>query len=177
MSTEIERRWLFIKSAFPLDINLDLYSYEYISQGYIVPKNYRECSRNLKNVTFRLRRKGAAYYFTRKFGDGELLSRTEDEVQLTEEQFSLMWSMVGEQYLKKRRYYVPLKDQNLEMEIDVFEGILDGIIILEIEFENEEHARAFVPPVWFHREVTEDPKYSNYALAMRGCPDSANAAP
>jgi len=174
MGTEIERRWLFVKSVFPLDINLDLYYYEYISQGYITPANYRECSRNLKNVTFRLRRKGSAYYFTRKFGDGKLLARTEHEVQLTQEQFDLMWSMVGEQYLKKRRYHVPLKDTELEMEIDVFDGgILDGIIIVEIEFENEEQAKAFEPPSWLDHEVTEDPRYSNYALAMRGCPDSA----
>jgi len=175
---EIERTWLTKRENIPLNINLDLVPSEFIAQGYIVPANYAECSKHLVNITFRLRRKGAAYYFTRKFG-GTLI-RFENELQLTEEQFTLMWSMVGNQYLHKTRYCIPSDSPYspcgnktwCDVEIDIFEGKLDGLTLVEIEFPSEEDAKSFVAPDWFGVDVTEEFKYSNFSLAVNGLPDA-----
>jgi CYTH domain-containing protein len=50
-------------------------------------------------------------------------------------------------------------------EVDVYSGVLDGIIIAEIELERENQSLAL--PTWIGREVTEDPLFSKSALRQR----------
>lgn len=57
--------------------------------------------------------------------------------------------------LEKIRHYVPY--QGFVWEVDVYEGVLSGIILAEVELEN---AEIEVPlPRWIGREVTGDPEY------------------
>ena len=71
--------------------------------------------------------------------------------------------------LEKIRHYVPY--QGFVWEVDVYEGILSGMILAEVELEN---ADIKVPlPCWIGREVTGDPEYKkinmqNKALQRRG---------
>jgi CYTH domain-containing protein len=53
----------------------------------------------------------------------------------------------------------------------VYSGALTGLMVAEVEFPSEEAARAFVPPAWFGREVTNDSRYKNRRLATEGLPD------
>ena len=39
-----------------------------------------------------------------------------------------------------------------------------------MEFPSEDASRAFEPPSWFGRELTDDPRYRNRALAVDGRP-------
>lgn len=55
--------------------------------------------------------------------------------------------------------------ENLIAEIDVFHGRLDGLILIEVEFPDEETALHFIPPTWFGREVTFDKAYHNSNLS------------
>lgn len=48
---------------------------------------------------------------------------------------------------------VPGND-HLTIELDVFEGHYDGLILAEVEFASEEEAKAFNPPAWFGEDVT-----------------------
>jgi CYTH domain-containing protein len=50
----------------------------------------------------------------------------------------------------------------------VFADHLVGLVIAEVEFGSDESMAAFVPPPWFGREVTDDPRYSNAAMAVDG---------
>jgi CYTH domain-containing protein len=45
-----------------------------------------------------------------------------------------------------------------------------GLVRDEVEFEDLDDARAFVPPPWFGRELTDDVRYSNQRLAIEGLP-------
>ena len=54
------------------------------------------------------------------------------------------------------------------MEIDIFLGALYGLKICEVEFSTEEEAKSFVPPVWFGAEVTNDSRFKNKNLALKG---------
>ncbi len=56
------------------------------------------------------------------------------------------------------------------VELDVFAGDLDGLVMAEVEFTSTEEMTAFVPPVWFGREVTDDGRYTNASLALHGLP-------
>jgi CYTH domain-containing protein len=59
------------------------------------------------------------------------------------------------------------------VEVDEYAGALDGLVVAEVEFADEEASRAFQPPTWFEREVTDDWRYSNRSLASDGIPDDA----
>ncbi|MDX1513599.1 MAG: CYTH domain-containing protein [Gammaproteobacteria bacterium] len=53
-----------------------------------------------------------------------------------------------------------------DWEIDVFEGENDGLVLAEIELQSE--GEAFERPAWAGKEVSDDPRYYNSALAE--CP-------
>ncbi|WCS26524.1 hypothetical protein LOK46_06710 [Methylobacterium sp. NMS14P] len=52
--------------------------------------------------------------------------------------------------------------------MDVFGGVLDGLILAEIEMAREDEA--VVLPPWVGREVTLDQRYRNSRLAMGAMP-------
>lgn len=112
----------------------------------------------------RLRNADGTRTLTVKSGSG--LVRSEHEIPITRDQFEALWPATANRRLEKRRYRMPAGDRIFE--IDVFEGDLSGLVLVEVEFESETEASAFVPPAWFGTEVTDDPRYTNASLATRG---------
>ena len=66
--------------------------------------------------------------------------------------------------LAKTRYFFPLPE-GLMGEIDVFHGPLEGLVMVEVEFNNESARAAFVPPHWFGRDVSQAEWSANHFLA------------
>ncbi len=56
------------------------------------------------------------------------------------------------------------------IELDVFSGAHDGLVLAEVEFESSATLHAYEAPEWFGAEVTEDSRYNNAALALDGLP-------
>lgn len=54
------------------------------------------------------------------------------------------------------------------VELDVFSGEFDGVVVAEIEFPTKEAADAFVMPKRFHKDVTFDPCYINSEMSKNG---------
>ena len=76
--------------------------------------------------------------------------------------------------VEKTRHHVPLGAWTLE--IDVFEGALAGLELVEVELEAADDSPSLPPFVG--REVTGDPRYSNARLALDGRPaDEDEQAP
>jgi CYTH domain-containing protein len=128
-----------------------------LRQGYVLAGSHGEV---------RLRDAGGEYTLTVKTGAG--LERGEWEVKLTREQFETLWPATLGRRLEKRRDRVPAGD--LTYEIDRYSGALDGLVVVEVEFESLADAAAFSAPGWFAREVTGDSAYSNASLALTGLP-------
>jgi adenylate cyclase len=149
---EVERKFLVTQRP-----NLDGTQAEEIDQGYLAIGQDGEV---------RLRRKGERLLLTAKRGAG--LSREESEVELDREAFDRLWPLTEGRRLHKRRHVLPLDDD--EIEVDVYAGELEGLVIAEIEFASEEEARAFEPPDWLGEDVTGDPRYLNETLATKGAP-------
>lgn len=149
---EVERK--FLVQGPP---GLDAASGEEIEQGYLAIGPDGEV---------RLRRRGGDLVLTAKRGSG--LSREEAEVELDAERFDQLWPLTEGRRLHKRRHVVPHDD--LEIEVDVYEGGLEGLVVAEIEFASEEQARGFEPPEWLGEEVTGEAAYLNETLATRGAP-------
>lgn len=70
--------------------------------------------------------------------------------------------------VQKTRFYIPYG--NYLIEYDLFDNRHDGLIIAEVEFKNQEHMKAFIPPKWFLIDVTNDPTFLNRNLAYHGMP-------
>ena len=131
----------------------------HIRQGYlaIVPGE----------AEVRLRESANGLVLTVKRGEGEI--RREEEIELTPDQFRALWPLTEDARLEKRRYSVP--HEGLTVEVDVFEGSLDGLVVAEVEFDDEDDSAAFEPPTWFGRELTGNSEYANESLATHGAPE------
>jgi CYTH domain-containing protein len=151
---EVERK--FVVSDLP---NLEGADFDEIEQGYLAIGADGEV---------RLRRKGDQLALTAKRGAG--LSRQEAEIELERERFDELWPLTEGRRLHKRRYVLPHGD--LKIELDVYEGDLEGLVVAEIEFDSEEEARAFEPPRWLGEEVTGDHRYLNETIATAGAPSA-----
>ena len=93
--------------------------------------------------------------------------RREVEIPLDVDQARELWEMSGERVITKTRHLVGI-DSGLIAEVDVLTGRWEGLVMVEVEFSSREHMQGFVPPVWFGREVTSDPRFTNAGLAMCG---------
>ena len=51
------------------------------------------------------------------------------------------------------------------VEIDVYSGQHEGLVVAEVEFPDEDSARRFEVPDWLGEDVSHDPRYSNQLLA------------
>jgi CYTH domain-containing protein len=49
--------------------------------------------------------------------------------------------------------------------MDLFSGRYEGLVLAEVEFEDEASALAFTPPSWFGRDVTFSGEYQNSKLS------------
>ena len=151
MAIEIERK--FVLTAAP--DWLDSAPAVPIEQGYLAVGEGSEV---------RLRRIGGRAMLTVKSGAG--LSREECEIDLTEAQFEALWPLTEGRRLSKVRHRHETDSGTIE--IDVYRGAHDGLIVAEIEFASTEAGAAFTPPSWLGTEVTGDDRWANASLALSG---------
>ena len=147
---EIERKYLVRK----LPENLEQYNKKKIAQGYLCTE-----------PVVRIRRSNDGYYMTYK-GDG-LMVREEYNLPLTQEAYEHLRPKIDGLLIAKTRYLIPL-DNKLTAELDVFEEDLNGLVIVEVEFNTVEEANAFHAPDWFGEDVTNSGKYHNSYLSQHG---------
>jgi CYTH domain-containing protein len=100
---------------------------------------------------------------------GRGLDRTEVELRLDDADAGDLWPHARPRSLEKVRSRVRLTDA-LTAELDVYEGDLAGLRVVEVEFDDLAAADAFTPPAWFGREVTGERGWSNAELATHGSP-------
>ena len=109
----------------------------------------------------RLRNCNKTYSLTVKEGSG--LVRLEHEIRLTLEQFNTLWPATKGKRIHKTRHITPSN-----IEIDVYHGSLNGLIIAEVEFSSESASKSFICPDWFAEEITYDSTFKNQNLAVNG---------
>lgn len=146
---EIERKFL-VKGPVPGGL-----AAEPLRQGYITAIS--------DSAEVRLRQKGDACFLTVKSEGG--LVRDEYEIAIGTAEFETLWPLTEGRRVEKTRHVGGL-DGGLEFELDIFEGDLKPLMLVEVEFPSEEAARAFIAPDWFGEEVTGDKRYRNKALAL-----------
>lgn len=147
---EIERKFLVRK----LPADLDQYRRTEIAQGYL--------ALDPQGVEVRLRKANKSYCLTVK--KREANGRDEHNVTLSKTQWNELWPLTKGRRLSKIRFDVPC--ENRIVELDIFLGLNNGLILAEVEFPSPESASAFQPPLWLGEEVTGIALYSNYHRAV-----------
>jgi CYTH domain-containing protein len=151
MNQEQERKWLV--DSLPEDLGKG----DFIQQAHIVVTEERD-------VRLRARKTSGGESkrtLTIKKGTGE--SREEYDTEITLQQYWDLDSGVEGTEIEKRRHEMEIGDHTAE--IDVYQGDLEGLAVVEVEDPD-----GFEPPEWFGAEVTEDERYKNKWLAVKGIP-------
>ena len=143
---EIERK--FLVKAIPED--LEGYPHTEIEQGYLS-----------KDPVVRVRKDGDEYYLTYK--NGGKLAHEEYNLPLTKKAYDHLLKKKDGRILTKTRYRIPLPPYTVEL--DLFHGAFEGLVLAEVEFPTVEEALAFEMPDWFLLDVTEDGRFRNSNLA------------
>jgi adenylate cyclase len=153
---EIERKFLTDDSyVLPVDGSMR------IRQGYLVTTEAGE------EVRVRCT-DGRTWSLTYKRGVGKV--RREHEIELTVEQFEVLWPVTEGHRLEKLRYVV---DIGVPAYVDVHLGGLEGLRTVEVEFDSVAEHDVFEPPDWFGREISDDRAYKARVLVVDGLPQSS----
>lgn len=143
---EIERKFLI--KTLP---NLEAYHYHEIEQAYLCTE-----------PVVRIRKEDDTYYLTYKAKG--FLEREEYNLPLTKESYQHLLTKADGNVISKKRFLIPY--QKYTIELDVFQGIFDGMILAEVEFPSKEEAEAFSAPDWFAQDVTYQKEYHNSHLSQ-----------
>ena len=147
---ENERSFLVKDLTIVMPVKREPISQHYLTQG---------------KEPLRLRRRGDKFELTQKKRvTQDDLSRQEETTLMVDERMYNALAPLAVRSLTKTRSYLFL-DNGLVAEIDVFQGPLEGLLMVEVEFPNEAAREAFVPPDWFGRDVSQEEWSSNAFLA------------
>ena len=147
MAIEIERKFLVVND-----------SWRSLGLGKVYKQGYIATADNI--TTIRVRIIGEEAYLTIK-SKTEGISRNEFEYPIPlEDAQMILESLCDRPLIEKIRYKINY--DNLLWEIDEFQGENQGLIIAEVELENENQTINL--PEWVGEEVSHDPRYYNVNL-------------
>ncbi len=148
MGIEIERKFL-LKNDHWKEIAKEGIAYR---QGYFS---------GAKKASLRIRVEGNKAKFNIKSLDNSHIRRQEYEYTLPlSEAEEMLDTLCDRPLIEKVRYHVPY--QGHIWEIDIFSGDNAGLMVAEIELQNENEK--FAVPTWIGKEVSDDMRYYNINL-------------
>ena len=150
MSCEIERKFLVRNDAWRSQVTRTIA----IRQAYLATEgkaSVRVRIRDNTSATLTVKSRPAS------------LRRLELEFPVPPIEAEAMIALRHGAVIEKNRHLVPHGD--LTFEVDVFSGENDGLIIAEIELNDESQQVAL--PDWIGTEITGQPQYYNSALVLR----------
>ncbi len=146
---EIERKYL----VNSLDFKEQYFKKSEIAQGYISSNPER---------TVRIRIKAEKGFLTIKGkGNESGATRLEWEKEIPVDEAKELLKHCEKGIIEKTRYEV--QSGKHIVEVDIFYGENEGLIIAEIELENEDEI--IIKPNWLGEEVTNDERYYNAFLS------------
>ncbi len=148
MAYEIERKFLVVGNQWKKDSEGIFYR-----QGYLSTKKER---------TVRIRRiENSAFLTVKGINIGIRRLEFEYEIPLSDAE-KMLDELCEQPIIEKYRYRISY--QGFIWEVDEFLGENRGLVIAEIELDNEE--QDFDRPPWIGKEVSQDARYFNSALSI-----------
>ncbi len=136
-----------------------------LTQGYI-------CREKGRTVRVRLW-DDRAYLTIKGAGSASGMSRYEWEKEIPVDEARGLMALCREGIIDKTRYIVPFGGHDFE--VDEFHGDNAGLVMAEIELENE--SEPFGRPGWLGKEVTGDRRYYNSMLTLHPFSEWGCSAP
>ena len=146
MTKEIEIERTFLAKYLPKDIykckHIEIYD-KYIPANQAHP-------------ILRLRKKGNIYELTKKqpITDGDASIQAEHTIQLTKDEYDALLSVSGKE-LRKIRYYFQT-DNGVKYEIDVYKDALEGLVVIDIEFNSKTEMEELTESDMLLADVTQE---------------------
>ncbi len=144
---EIEKKYLIKKLPDTLNDN----------KRYVIEQAYLSDAPVVR-VRKRVSPEKCEYFMTVK--STGMFAREEVESDISEKTYNVFLQEAKGNVITKERYILPL-EKGLKAELDVFKGVFEGVIMVEVEFPDEEAAKKFTPPDFFSDEVTFDKRFHN----------------
>lgn len=112
----------------------------------------------------RLRKRGDILELTKKspIKENDSSEQSEHTIILSAEEFKEFSKLNGKK-LRKIRYYSPFGDRTAE--IDIYLDKLQGLCVVDFEFETKEDKNVFLMPEFCLRDVTQDKTFAAGILA------------
>jgi adenylate cyclase len=149
MGIEIERKFLVKNDSWRAVADAG----QECRQGYLVAE---------KGKSVRVRIMGEKAFLTIK-GETQGITRSEFEYEIPPADAEALLQLCGGAVLEKRRHIVHYG--GMDWEVDVFGGTHLGLVLAEIELEEE--GQVFEWPDWLGEEVSSNPRYFNAVLARQ----------
>lgn len=148
---EIERKYLVKDESY----KRVAVAVRHLCQGYLSVE---------KDCTIRVRISDDKAYLTIKSSNkADSIGHFEWEKELEVSDARQLISLCKSGMIEKERYIVPLGELNIE--VDVFHGQSEGLVIAEIELPTEDYQLPTLPD-FIGEEVTSDKRYYNAYLSM-----------
>ncbi len=103
----------------------------------------------------RIRKKDSHYEITKKtpFEQGDFSAHYEETILLNEAEYWVL-SQVSSKRLEKRRF--SSSDGSYTIELDIFQGDLTGLVLIDFEFKTIDDKASFTPPSYCLLDVTQE---------------------
>jgi len=120
--------------------------------------------------TLRLRKNGEKMELTKKepISDGDSSRQLEETIPLTADEYAAI-AKIPAKKVSKMRYYFPYQGRTIE--VDVFDEDLAGLILADVEFEEQDEKENFKMPEFCLIEVTQDKNLAGGMLAGKSFAD------
>lgn len=158
---EIERK--FIPKELP--ISIEQYDYLVMEQAYISTEPVIRIRKKIFHPADQSKvdsNSDASYVLTVK--SAGLMARQEYELDISADSYQHLLTKAEGNTILKHRYLIPLGD-GLTLELDVFHGAFEGLMMGEIEFPDAESAKKYAPPAYLAEEVTYDSRFHNSTMS------------
>jgi adenylate cyclase len=156
MGIEIERKFLVLGDGWRAQVEKSVR----MAQGYL--NDMQALRAGTQNASVRVRIAGNHAFLNMKSRElGHTRQEFDYEIPVADAEDLLKLCVGG--LIDKTRHYV--RHGGFVWEVDVFEGENAGLEVAEIELPSAD--AAFEKPAWAGREVTDELRYYNLALAER----------
>jgi len=129
----------------------------------VIPKNLENpkdmldimIPRSERHPVLRIRKIGDKFEMTKKYPvEDDPSKQHEFTIPLTKKEFEELEKNIQGKRIEKLRYKTEYN--GIQMEVDVFQGKLKGLVLIDFEFKTEEEKNNFQMPNFCLKEVTQE---------------------
>ena len=154
--------------------------YERTYLAKYIPKDIQSCKQKeisdmyipatQEHPTLRIRKNGDTYEMTKKepVRGTDSSMQEEQTIELTKEEFEVLARVPGKR-VHKVRYYS--KKGSERIEIDIFQGHLKGLVLVDVEFLSEEEKDKSAMPEFCLADVTQEKEVAGGMLCGKSYSD------